>query len=143
MCKVKQWTGFYMIGTCVMKKLSIICTDKVLQENITAYITQKMIFSVKDFFIKCEQIRNFPQIWSHLLNEFLMKSYIFEQSYNAGTEILLSFVSGHLHYLILVNSFTKNEHQKKSASFPMHPFSNSWKHQKTLWNEWVNLWKLL
>ena len=113
MCKVKQWTGFYMIGTCVMKKLSIICTDKVLQENITAYITQKMIFSVKDFFIKCEQIRNFPQIWSHLLNEFLMKSYIFEQSYNAGIEILLSFVSGHLHYLILVNSFTKNEHQKK------------------------------
>lgn len=42
-----------------------------------------------------------------------MKSYIFEQSYNAGIEILLSFVSGHLHYLILVNSFTKNEHQKK------------------------------
>ena len=34
-------------------------------------------FSVKDFFSKCDQIRNFLQIWSHLLKKYLMKNFIF------------------------------------------------------------------
>ena len=36
-----------------------------------------MNFSIKDFFSKCEQIRRFLRIWSHLLKKFLMENFIF------------------------------------------------------------------
>ena len=42
--------------------------------NITA---QKMKFSIKGFFSKCDQIRSFLQIWSHLLKKSLMENFIF------------------------------------------------------------------
>ena len=38
---------------------------------------QKMNFSIKDFFSKCNQIRNKLGIWSHLLKKTLMKNFIF------------------------------------------------------------------
>ena len=38
---------------------------------------QKMKFSIKDFFSKCDQIRKKLQIWSHLLQKSLMESFIF------------------------------------------------------------------
>ena len=42
---------------------------------------QKMKFSIKDFFSKCDQIRRKPnlQIWSHLLKKSLMENLIFVQ----------------------------------------------------------------
>ena len=36
-----------------------------------------MKFSVKDFFSKCEQIRSFLRMRSHLLKKFLMENFIF------------------------------------------------------------------
>ena len=39
--------------------------------------TQKMKFSIKDFFSKCDQIRSFLRIWSHLLKKSLMEKFIF------------------------------------------------------------------
>ena len=39
--------------------------------------TQKRKFSIKDFFSKCDRIRSFLRIWSHLLKKFLMESFIF------------------------------------------------------------------
>ena len=41
------------------------------------HTTQKMKFSVKDFFSKYGQIRWKMQIWSHVLKKFLMESFIF------------------------------------------------------------------
>ena len=42
------------------------------------YVTaQKMKFSIKDFFSKCDQIRSFLRIWSRLLEKSLMESFIF------------------------------------------------------------------
>ena len=38
---------------------------------------KKMRFSTKDFFSKCDQIRSFLRIWSHLLKKSLMKDFIF------------------------------------------------------------------
>ena len=38
---------------------------------------QKMKFSVKEFFSKCEQIRSFLRIKSLLLKKFLMENLIF------------------------------------------------------------------
>ena len=36
---------------------------------------QKMKFSIRDFFSECDQIRNFLQIWSHLLKKYLMEKF--------------------------------------------------------------------
>ena len=38
---------------------------------------QKLNFSIKDFFSKCDQIRSFLRIWSHLLKRPLMENFIF------------------------------------------------------------------
>ena len=43
-------------------------------ERLTA---NKMKFSIKDFFIKCDQIRRKLRIWLHLLKKSLMKFFIF------------------------------------------------------------------
>ena len=37
---------------------------------------QKMKFSIRDFFSKCDQIRNFLRIWSHLLKKYLMEKLL-------------------------------------------------------------------
>ena len=42
--------------------------------NITA---QKMMFSIKDFFSKYEEIYRKLRIWSHLLKKSLMEKFIF------------------------------------------------------------------
>ena len=41
------------------------------------YTAQKMKFIIKDFFSKCDQIRSFLLIWSHLRKKSLMESIIF------------------------------------------------------------------
>ena len=40
---------------------------------------QKMKFSIKDFFSKCDQIRSFLRIWSHLPKKYLMENLFFVQ----------------------------------------------------------------
>ena len=39
--------------------------------------SQKMKFSIKDFFSKCDQIHGKLRIWLHLLNKSLMENFIF------------------------------------------------------------------
>ena len=41
------------------------------------YTTQKIKFSIKDFFSKCDQIRRKLWIWSYLLKKSLMENFIF------------------------------------------------------------------
>ena len=36
-----------------------------------------MKFSITDFFNKCDQVRSFLRIWSHLLKKPLMENFIF------------------------------------------------------------------
>ena len=43
----------------------------------TLFTAQKMKFSIKDFFSKCDQIRRKLRIWSHLLMKSLMENFIF------------------------------------------------------------------
>ena len=38
---------------------------------------QKMKFSINDFSSKCNQIRSFLRIWSHLLEKSLIENFIF------------------------------------------------------------------
>ena len=44
--------------------------------TITRYTAQKIKFSIKDFFSKCDQIRSFLRIWSHLLKKSFTENFI-------------------------------------------------------------------
>ena len=46
-------------------------------KNPQSYTAQKMKFSIKDFFSKCDQIRKEMRIWSHLLKKHLIENFIF------------------------------------------------------------------
>ena len=55
-------------------------TQRCIQNHVKHLIfntAQKMKFSIKDFFSKCDQIRRFLRIWSHLLEKSLIESFIF------------------------------------------------------------------
>ena len=44
---------------------------------VDASTAQKMKFSIKGFFSKCDQIHSFMRIWSHLLNKSLTENFDF------------------------------------------------------------------
>ena len=52
-------------------------TDMKILQHIRLHTAQKMGFSSKDFFCKCDQISSFLQIWSHLLKKSLIENFIF------------------------------------------------------------------
>ena len=51
---------------------------------------QKMKFSIKDFFSKCDKIHSFLRIWSHSLKKFLMENFIFCAVCVSSVKIYLS-----------------------------------------------------
>ena len=68
--------------------LRIICVlSWTLLFFLKFYIAQKMKFSIKDFFSKCDQIRRKLWIWSHFMRKPLMENFIF-------CPVLLSIYSG-------------------------------------------------
>ena len=50
---------------------------KLILQSSVIDPTQKIKFFIKDFFSKCDQIRSFLRIWSHLLKKSLMKNCFF------------------------------------------------------------------
>ena len=60
--------------------------------DVFPHTAQKMMFSIKDFFSKCDQILSFLRIWSHLLKKSLMENLIF----CAVALSLIFFDFGHL-----------------------------------------------
>ena len=55
-----------------------------LKHGVTA---QKMKFSIKDFFRKCDQIRRKLRIWSHLLKKSFIENFIFCAVYTVPFKI--------------------------------------------------------
>ena len=53
--------------------------------NLEVPLHKKMKFFIKDFFSKCDQIRSFLRIWSHLLKKSLMENFIFCAVYGPKT----------------------------------------------------------
>ena len=47
-------------------------------DHLISATARKMKFFIKGFFSKCDQIRSFQRIWSHLLKKFLMKNFTFD-----------------------------------------------------------------
>ena len=68
-----QWCGYRLYTFMLSVKKTSFKTAFAIQ-TLTA---QKMKFSIKDFFSKCDQIRSFLCIWSHLLKKSLMENSIF------------------------------------------------------------------
>ena len=57
------------------------------------YTVQKMKFSIKDFFSKCDQIRSFVQFWSHLLKKSLMENFIYCAVMTLNCQVFRTFSS--------------------------------------------------
>ena len=58
------------------------CTHRSTFKSFSSFIeitvtAQKLKFSIKDFFSKCDRIRRKLRIWSHLLKKSLMENFIF------------------------------------------------------------------
>ena len=51
---------------------TVINTKKVMCDVFWNYAQQKMMFSIKDLFSKCDQVRRKLRIWSHLLKKSLI-----------------------------------------------------------------------
>ena len=51
--------------------------DSIITNIDKGNTAQKMKFSIKDFFSKCDQTHCFLRIWSYLLQKSLMENFIF------------------------------------------------------------------
>ena len=87
------WSNFVTVwdNRLISKSLSVRCLITTKLRNIfisrhnlnkkailTKHFTaQKMKFSIKDLFSKCDQIGRKLRIWSHLLKKSLMENFIF------------------------------------------------------------------
>ena len=56
---------------------------------IEPFTAQKMKFSIKDFFSKCDQIRSFLGIWSYLVKQSLMKNVIYLAVFSENSYLLI------------------------------------------------------
>ena len=76
----KQYIREAYIGTCQtsMRKFSPEnrCCAGFEAVAVPHNTAQKMKFSIKGFFSKCDQIRWKLRIWSHLLKKSLMENFI-------------------------------------------------------------------
>ena len=64
----------------IIKRLEQQGQSYIKQKNLkrsSCHTAQKMKFSIKDFFSKCDHIRSILWIWSQLLKKSLMKNFIF------------------------------------------------------------------
>ena len=57
--------------------ISIVKETEIAQVGSSTNTAQKMKFSIKDFFSKCDQIYSFLRFWSHLLKKSLMENFVF------------------------------------------------------------------
>ena len=64
-------------GTNFGRPVNLFCGPPLFDLCITIVTVQKMKFSIKDFFSKCDEIHTKLQIWLHLLKKSLMENFIF------------------------------------------------------------------
>ena len=73
---ITMWIISYITYIWYHYVISVKLTLQAPKRTLTA---QKMKFSIKDLVSKCDQIRNFLRIWSHLLKKPLMETSFFVQ----------------------------------------------------------------
>ena len=78
---------FTILQDQLIKKRYVISPSE--DQLIFPNTAQKMKFFSQDFFSKCNQIRSFLRIWSHLLKKFLMETAFFKQWNHQLTSVYL------------------------------------------------------
>ena len=80
---------------------------------------------MKDFFSKCDQVRSFLWIWSHLLRKSLMKNFIFCTV--KQLHVAFFFIKFQYHLILeLHKKFEKRTQNAKNASISIsHTFQHS------------------
>ena len=69
---------FKRVSESIFFQSEILTACKVKNEKeVGKFTAQKMKFSIRDYFSKCDQIRSKLRIWSLLLTKSLMKNFIF------------------------------------------------------------------
>ena len=76
------------------------------------YAVQKIKFSIKDFFSKCDQIRRKLRIWSYLLKKSLMQSLIFcvVSCKIIVLKIFSKLTGKHLYWTLIFNKIPSRRH---------------------------------
>ena len=96
---------------------------------------QKMNFSIKDFFSKCDQIRSFLRIcWEFVLKKSLTKIYnLFVQSicdvtlFIGKENLLLCFISVTRHWIFMVHTEWVSQFWfQRCLSFQIHWRQSTW-----------------
>ena len=77
-----HYGNFNAEPTIIRRVLKVFCKIIVaailtINQKMLTKAAQKIKFSIKDFFSKCEQIHSFLWIWSHLLKKSFMENFIF------------------------------------------------------------------
>ena len=104
-------------------------------EVIIDYLsTLKMKFSIKDFFSKCDQIRSFLRIWSHLLKKSVMESFIFCAVIMAVMKDSMDMLSSFWRTTCPTwcASYTCNNSKKNNPKKTPICSSEKWVHQKSM-----------
>ena len=78
-------------------------------KHLLFYTAQKMKFSIKDFCSKCDKIRSFLRIWSHLLKKSLIENFIF----CAVLDMIFSPIFVHICFFIIKPICNKSKYKKK------------------------------
>ena len=86
-----------MKNLIVLRNLNIHLGVRIMQTN-----TQKMKFSIKDFFSKCDQICSFSRIWSHFLKKYLMEKTPVLRSRSFKIWLKTQIISLRLNLLVLI-----------------------------------------
>ena len=77
---IYSFANYFSFYVCISNQKNEISSIRVIffhNEAALSNTAQKMKFSIKDFFSKCDQIRSFLRIWSHLLKKLLMENFMF------------------------------------------------------------------
>ena len=88
-CCFSLVTVLYMYLTTVFQKILWIKSEEVDKWRHHFFQCTKMMFSIKNFFSKCHQIRSFLRIWSLLLKKSLTEDFIFCAVLSQGRLLLI------------------------------------------------------
>ena len=97
LCKINKAIGLIGKLQNLLPRLALIILYKAFIP-----LHKKIKFFIKDFFSKCDQIRSFLGIWSHLLKKSLMENFHFLCS--VRLMVIFLMIKPTMHCLIRVSS---------------------------------------
>ena len=81
----KNWVQIFVLPVCTSLEASTMhVLSELFSQNLLwrgFYTAQKMKFSIKDFFSKCDRNRRKLRNWSHLLKKSFMENIVFVQCF--------------------------------------------------------------